>query len=180
MDDLVSPGEIRVMGNLNITERVTSTGLITIDESANKTRFNAIDPVPTHSALTSGIHGATATKTASRIPIADSNGLLNNWRMAAATSATTGTMTVNMNNSNVITITPTGHCTFNASGGVAGNRVTFIITTSGVNSYNMTFNTNFKSQGVLATGTTTAKTFTITFACKDGTTWCEVARTTAM
>lgn len=55
----------------------------------------------------------------------------------AATSATTGTMTVSMVNS-CITITPTGACTFNASGGVAGQIVSFLITTSGVSSFTLT------------------------------------------
>jgi len=136
--------------------------------------------ITTHSNLTTGIHGATATKTASRIPITDANGLLNSWSSAAATLATTGTMTVNMNNSNVITITPTGACTFNASGGVAGQRQTFIVTTSGTVSYILTFGTNFKSAGTLTTGTTSGKVFCVDFVCKDGTTWTETGRTAAM
>lgn len=97
----------------------------------------------------------------------------------AATSATTGTMTVNMTSS-CVTITPTGACTFNASGGAAGKRLTFIITTSGVSSFTLTFGTNFKAAGTLATGTTTAKVFCVNFVCKDGTTWCETGRTAAM
>ena len=97
---------------------------------------------------------------------------------AAATSATTGTMTVSMTTS-VITITPTGACTFNASGGVAGQRVTFAITTSGTSSFTLTFGTNFRKTGTLATGTTSARFFSVTFVCIDGTVWQEVARTAA-
>lgn len=96
---------------------------------------------------------------------------------AAATSATTGTMTVNMTTS-LITITPTGACTFNASGGVAGQITTFSITTSGVSSFTLTWGTNFRKTGTLATGTTTARFFTVAFICLDGTTWAEIARTT--
>ncbi len=46
---------------------------------------------------------------------------------AAATSATTGTMTVTMTSGTqtVFTITPTGACTFNASGGLAGGEMNF-------------------------------------------------------
>ncbi len=95
---------------------------------------------------------------------------------AAATSATTGAMTVNMTSS-VITITPTGNCTFNASGGVAGQRVTFSITTSGVSSFTLTWGTNFRKTGTLATGTTSARFFTVTFICIDGTIWSEISRT---
>ncbi len=97
---------------------------------------------------------------------------------AAATSATTGTMTVSMTTP-VITITPTNNCTFNASGGTKGARVTFVITTSGVSSFTLTWNTGYKVTGTLATGTTTAKVFTVSFVY-DGTNWCETSRTTAM
>lgn len=95
---------------------------------------------------------------------------------SAATSATTGTMTVNMTSS-VVTITPTGACTFNASGGVAGQILTFSITTSGVSAFVLTFGTNFRKTGTLSTGTTSARFFTVTFICLDGTTWSEIART---
>jgi hypothetical protein len=96
---------------------------------------------------------------------------------AAATSATTGTMTVPMT-PQIITITPTGACTFNATGGVVGQRVTFVITTSGASSFNLTFNTNFRSIGVLATGVTTAKIFSVNFIY-NGSVWIETGRTAA-
>ena len=97
-----------------------------------------------------------------------------------ATPATTGTQTLTMTGKSVFTITPTGACTFNASGGFAGQRVSLIITTSGTVSYVMTFSTNFKTVGTLSTGSTTAKVFCITFVCKDGTLWVEEGRTAAM
>lgn len=97
---------------------------------------------------------------------------------AAATSATTGVMTVNMTTS-VITITPTGACTFNASGGVAGQIITFSITTSGTSSFVLTFGTNFRKVGTLATGTTSARFFSVTFICINGTIWQEIGRTAA-
>ncbi len=98
---------------------------------------------------------------------------------SAATSATTGTMTVNMT-TETITITPTNACTFNASGGVVGQRATFVITTSGTSSFTLTWGTNFRSTGTLATGTTTAKVFTVSYLCTNATpTWVETSRTTA-
>lgn len=96
---------------------------------------------------------------------------------AGATSATTGTMTVNMGTNRVITITPTGACTFNASGGTAGHEVTFAVTTSGTSSFVLTFGTNFRKTGTLATGTTSARFFAVTFVCINGTIWQEIART---
>lgn len=95
---------------------------------------------------------------------------------SAAAPATTGTMTVPMTSS-IITITPTGNCTFNASGGVAGQIITFHITTSGTTSFTLTFGTNFRKTGTLATGTTSARFFSISFRCLDGTIWTEIART---
>lgn len=78
----------------------------------------------------------------------------------------------------VKTVTPTQTCTFNASGGVAGSMFTFYITSNGT-SYTITFGTNFKSTGTIASGTGT-QVSTITFICKDGTTWAETSRATGM
>ena len=101
---------------------------------------------------------------------------------SAATSATSGTITTAMTSAaqTVFTITPTDNCTFNASGGTAGARMTFVITTGGTVSRDLTFGTNFKSQGVLATGTVAGKVFTVTFVCTNGTVWVETGRSTAM
>ena len=85
---------------------------------------------------------------------------------SAATSATTGTMTVSMA-TRVITITPTGACTFNASGGIAGQTATFVITTAGATSFVLTWGTNFRKVGTLATGTVAARTFTVTLFTRD-------------
>lgn len=112
------------------------------------------------------------TKVTGTLPFA------NNAGTSATTSATTGTMTVNMN-TRVITITPSGACTFNGSGGVTGQTSTFVITTSGVSSFVLTWGTNYKTTATLATGTTTAKMFTVEFLCTNGTQWIETSRTTA-
>jgi hypothetical protein len=100
--------------------------------------------------------------------------------LASATPATTGTMTLTMTNVSVFTITPSGACTFNASGGHVGQRLSLIVTTSGTTAYTLTFGTNFKTAGTLSTGTTTAKVFQVSFTCKDGTLWVEEGRTAAM
>jgi len=97
-----------------------------------------------------------------------------------ATPATTGVQTLPMAGKSVFTITPTGACTFNATGGFAGQRVSLIITTSGTTAYTMTFGTNFKTAGTLSTGIVTAKVFQVSFTCKDGTLWVEEGRTAAM
>lgn len=96
---------------------------------------------------------------------------------SAATSATSGTMTVNMT-TDVITITPTGACTFNAAaGGNIGQMVTFSITTSGTSSFVLTWGTNYRKTGTLATGTTSARFFTVTFRYVAANVWQEISRT---
>lgn len=100
------------------------------------------------------------------------------FKTGAALPATAGAMTATMDGS-IKTITPTGACTFNAAGGQVGQRCTFIITTSGVTSYTLTWGTNFKAAGTLATGTVTAKKFSVNFIY-DGATWVETGRTAAM
>ncbi len=98
---------------------------------------------------------------------------------SAAAPATTGTMTTTLTNLSVMTITPSNACTFNASGGIAGQECTFVITTSGTSSFTLTWGTNYKTQGTLATGTVSGKVFTVTFIY-DGTNWNEQCRSTAM
>ncbi len=90
--------------------------------------------------------------------------------------AQSGTINTDMSVS-VQRITPNGACTINATGGNSGERVTFVILTSGGSSYNITFGTGFFSSGVLATGVTTAKYWTVEFVCKTGSPiWVETAR----
>lgn len=108
------------------------------------------------------------------VPVAQGN------YAAVALSPTTGTVSASMGSGTVFTITPTGACTFNASGGVAGQAATFVITTSGTTSLTLTFGTNFKTVGTLATGTTSGKVFAISFVCTNGTLWVETGRTAAM
>ena len=97
----------------------------------------------------------------------------------SATSATIGTITTVMNNVNTYTITPTGACTFNATGGTIGQYCSFIVTTSGVTSFILTWGTNFKTTSTLTTGTVTARFFTVSFVY-NGTVWIETSRTIAM
>lgn len=98
----------------------------------------------------------------------------------SATPATTGAMTITMTAAKTaFSITPTGACTFNASGSIPGARVSFIVTTNGVSSFVLTWGTNFRSIGTLATGTTTAKIFVVSFLCTAGGIWVETGRTAA-
>jgi hypothetical protein len=80
---------------------------------------------------------------------------------------------------NFFTLTPGEDETINATTvGAQGQPLFIEVVTSGTTSRTLTFGTNFKSTGTLATGTTTAKTFMLQFL-SDGTNYVEVSRTAA-
>lgn len=99
----------------------------------------------------------------------------------SSTSAlgTSSPQSLDASTANVFTLTPTGAVTINATGLSLGRRVILIVLTSGTSSYTITFGTNFKSTGTLATGTSSAKYFVVEFV-SDGTNLYEIARTAAM
>jgi hypothetical protein len=102
------------------------------------------------------------------------------FRTSTISALTTGaTVTLDSTLGNVFTLTPDQSLTINATTvGAAGQEIKVILTSSGTTSRTITFGTNMKSTGTLATGTTTAKVFCVTFI-SDGTTYVEVARTGA-
>lgn len=89
------------------------------------------------------------------------------------------TVSVDFSLATTFTLTPAQAETLNAVNCVAGESGTIIVTTSGASSFVLTFLTNFKTTGTLATGTVTAKVFTISFRC-NGATATEMSRTVAM
>lgn len=94
--------------------------------------------------------------------------------------ASAATIALDPSIANIMSHVPTQNETINtATLPVAGDRLTFVITTSGTTSYTLTFGTNFKSVGTLATGATSGKVFTIQFI-SDGVNLNELSRTTAM
>ena len=158
-----------------------SPGVSTAYSRADHTHGSPANPVTAH--LSAYNHatfalGTDARFTDARLPLAHAHTNADISGTSAATSATTGAMTVSMT-TDIITITPTGACTFNASGGITGRIITFHITTSGTSSFVMTFGTNFRKTGTLATGTTSARYFSVTFRCINGTIWSEMCRTAA-
>jgi hypothetical protein len=89
------------------------------------------------------------------------------------------TVTLASTGGNFFTLTPGEDETINATTvGVQGQLLFLEVVTSGTTSRTLTFGTNFKSTGTLATGTTSAKTFMLQFL-SDGTNYVEVTRTTA-
>ena len=64
------------------------------------------------------------------------------------------------------------------SPGYEGQEMTIVIDTINTTSRTLTFSTNFRSTGTLATGTTSARRFVVTFV-SDGLVWSECSRTAA-
>jgi hypothetical protein len=89
------------------------------------------------------------------------------------------TVSVDPTLGDVFTLTPAQDETINAASVVSGQELVIVITTSGGTSRTLTFSTNFKVTGTLATGTSNGKVFTIHFI-SDGTNYNELSRTTAM
>lgn len=81
---------------------------------------------------------------------------------------------------NTFTLVPAAAVDLSITGGVAGQLVTLIVTTSGTSSFNVTPGTGFaKTAGALATGTSSGKVFTLSFR-HNGTGFVETGRTAAM
>jgi len=175
--------------NANLQTHVTGTGS---PHTAAGVGAEASGAVATHDGLAT-VHASATTIGGKALPsgtIEDTTGsagkvsthaaLLTAHHAASATPATSGTQAVTPGSVDVYTITPTGACTFNSTGGTAGQRCTFSILTSGTSAFVLTFGTNFKSAGTLSTGTVTGKYFCVSFVCRDGTLWVETGRTAAM
>jgi len=81
--------------------------------------------------------------------------------------------------STIFTLTPDQSADIAASSVPSGQVIYLIVTTSGTSSYTLTFTTNFKTTGTLATGTVSGKVFVMTFV-SNGTNFNEVSRTAAM
>jgi hypothetical protein len=78
-----------------------------------------------------------------------------------------------------VKVVPTANATYTTTVPAAGSRRTILILTSGTTSRTITFGTGFKPVGTLATGTTSARVFAISFV-SDGTNLYETGRTAAM
>lgn len=77
-------------------------------------------------------------------------------------------------------VTPGSDITFTWNpDNLPGQEYNLLITTTGVTSRTLTFSTNFKTTGTLATGTTAGKQFLMKFM-SDGQNLVEVSRTAAM
>lgn len=97
-----------------------------------------------------------------------------------AISALTPGLAISLNPTlgGAFTLTPTGNCTINAASVPSKHqRIAIIITTSGTSAYQISFGTNFKSQGTINSQTVSGKVFVVGFEC-DGVNFNEVSRNT--
>jgi hypothetical protein len=89
------------------------------------------------------------------------------------------TVSADFSKGTVLTLVPAQTETINATNCTTGEMASIVVTTSGTSSFTLTFSTNFKTTGTLATGTISGKVFAVSFVCS-GTTATELARTAAM
>lgn len=90
-----------------------------------------------------------------------------------------GTLAMGLGTNSTVKVTPTATGTFTTSVPPAGTSCRVIILTAGASSFTITFGAGFKPTGTLATGTTAARVFVVTFV-SDGTSLYEASRTIAM
>lgn len=131
-----------------------------------------VNPTPTDS-LNAPAHSTQHTNANDAIEAIE--GYLLNQFTVLANGTTAMAFATNFN----VQVTPTATATFTTTVPAAGIKVHLIVLTSGATSYTITFGTGFRTTGTLATGTTTARYFVLSFI-SDGTTLTEFSRTTAM
>lgn len=156
-------GTITRGNNLEFSPQVTATGPQML-ASAN---INPISAIALDNAVVNGIFRMMVLYPATN-PV------------NAVFALTSGTpISINPTNGETQTLTPGASLTLNAVAVLPNKKLYFVFTTSGTTSYTITFGTNFKSTGTLATGTSSGKVFTVSFV-GDGVNYNEIARTTAM
>lgn len=90
-----------------------------------------------------------------------------------------GTTQLAFGTNTTVKLTPNANATLTTTVPPAGVACQLIILTSGTSSYTLTFGSGFKATGTLATGTTSARVFVISFI-SDGVNLYERSRTAAM
>ena len=95
------------------------------------------------------------------------------------TVLTAGTLAMALATNINVQVTPNATGTFTTTVPSAGLRCQLLILTSGASSYTITFGSGFRTTGTLATGTTTARYYMLSFI-SDGTVLVETSRTAAM
>ena len=101
------------------------------------------------------------------------------YLLAPFTVLANGTTAMALAANTNVRVTPTANATYTSTVPAAGIRSTIMILTSGASSFTITFGTGFRTTGTLATGTTTARYFMLSFI-SDGTVLVETSRTAAM
>lgn len=134
-----------------------------------------------YTALPVTLSGTSATLTVGgTLSVTGAATFTGNFRSTTSTAvAASGGDALDPTAGQIFTCTPTASETLTASSAPVGAVIYLVVTTSGTSSYTLTFGTNFKSTGTLATGTSSGKVFTVMFV-GDGTNMNEVSRTTAM
>lgn len=184
-DTTFSPSSDSELASDNVADALEELEAL-IASAVGAVSFDAVDisySPSSASALVSSNVGDALDELGERVvDFADLSGTISAVQSRDATLSalgTTGTVSLDPALGDVFTVTPTGNITLNAASAPANAKITVIVTTSGTSSFNITPNSNFKSTGVLASGTVSGKVFTLSFI-GDGSNLNETARTAAM
>lgn len=158
----------------------TNTGYVLINgKTSGSTKYITADA--TGQAVT--VSTAAQTVGAATVTIPDLANVNSTFSLCSTATLTAGATPAFTPKANISTylLTPAEDETIAATttGAVAGKSYHIRVLTSGTSSYTLTFGSNFKSTGTLATGVTSAKTFVVSFLF-DGTNFVETGRTVAM
>ena len=164
-------------GNYTITIPKTGTAVIGTGTANTIPYWSDANTMAASNLAMSGSNVLTLAASATATATVPYTGTLAMPKCIALTPS--ASISMNLNLGTLFTLTPDQSCAITPSNGNAGQAYYLIITTSGTNSYTITFSSPFKVTGTLATGTATGKVFVMAFAyC--GTNVNEISRTTAM
>jgi len=105
------------------------------------------------------------------------NATVTNLYDAISALAPSATISLNPTLGGLFTLTPTASCTINAASvPTKHQRIVIVVTSGSTSSYTVTFGTNFKSSGTLASSTVVGQRQVVGFEC-DGVVFAEVSRT---
>lgn len=173
-----TPGEVDYNNLINKPTIPTNTNQLT-NGAGFITSYSEIDPVYSAWNKATGITITESQVTNLATDLAAKQATLTrNTGLIVYAALSNGTTEMAFGTNSTVKVTPTATATYTTTVSAAGTECTLIILTSGTTSRTITFGSGFKPISTLATGTVTAKLFTIKFI-SDGTNLIETGRTTA-